>query len=264
MPVTTFLAFGTGTSFEEATRTEAGDPPIVPAGYAFIIWGFIYAGSLAYAAFQAMPPQQENGLLRRVGIFTAAAFLGTSLWLVMARLGYVWLTVVCILWILACLAGAYYWVVQSHAALTAPERYLVALPVSVFTGWVTVAAFANTSAALRVSGLHNVGLSEEAWTVGMLLVAGLIGSTVTTTSRGNAAYALAVIWALVGIAVANVTRTPNPAIALLAGGMAALIALALLFARFLSPQTVSPLQGPNRPPAAASPAGSLVDARQRG
>src|SRR5262245_14680407 len=107
MPLTTFLAFGTGTSFEEATRTEAGDPPIVPAGYAFIIWAFIYSGSVGYAVFQALPAQQENDLLRRVGFFTAGAFLGTSLWLVMARFGWVWLTVVCIVWILACLAGAF-------------------------------------------------------------------------------------------------------------------------------------------------------------
>jgi hypothetical protein len=32
MSVTAFRAFGTGTSFEEAIRMEAVDPPIVPAG----------------------------------------------------------------------------------------------------------------------------------------------------------------------------------------------------------------------------------------
>jgi hypothetical protein len=237
MPVTTFLAFGTGTSFEEATRTEAGDPPIVPAGYAFIIWAFIYAGSVAYGVFQALPARRGDGLLRRAGFFTAAAFLGMSLWLVMARFGWVWLTVVCIVWILACLAGAFSRIVRYGAPPTSTERYLVVLPVSVFTGWVTVAAFANTSAALRASGLHDLVLSEQTWTVVMLLAAGLVGSAVTVASRGNAGYALTVVWALIAIAVANVTRDHNPTLAWLAAGMAALVAAALLLAQFTGAQT---------------------------
>jgi hypothetical protein len=264
MPVTTFLAFGTGTSFQEATWTEAGDPPIVPAGYAFIIWTFIYAGSVAYSLFQALPAQQENGLLRRIGVFTAAAFLGTSLWLVMARFGLVWLTVGCIVWILICLANAFFQIVRSSATPTVAERCLVVLPVSVFTGWVTVATFANTSAALRASGLHNVGLSEQTWTVAMLFAAGLIGSSVTVASRGNAGYALTVVWGLIAIAIANLTRDNNPDLAWLAGGMAALVALALLLGQFTGPRTASSLGNPNHPRSEASPVGSLADARQGG
>jgi hypothetical protein len=264
MPVTTFLAFSTGTSFEEATRTEAGEPPIVPAGYAFIIWAFIYSGSVAYAVFQALPAQQENDLLRRVGPFTAAAFLGTSWWLVLARFGWVWLTVVCIAWILASLAVAFFRIVQAGPTATAAEHYLVVLPVSVFTGWVTVAIFANTSAALRVSGLQDVGLSEGTWTISMLLVAGLIGSTVTVASRGNAGYALAVIWALIAIAVANVTRSNHATIAWLAAGMAALVALALFLAPFTRPRRPLSVPGPSPSQAGASPGGSFVGPRQRG
>lgn len=264
MPVTTFLAFGTGTSFEEATRTEAGDPPIVPAGYAFIIWAFIYAGSVAYAVFQTLPAQQENDLLRRIGPFTAAAFLGTSMWLVMARFGWVWLTVVCIVWILASLAAAFFRIVQAGATASTAEHYLVVLPVSVFTGWVTVATFANTSAALRVSGLHDFGLSEENWTMSMLLVAGLIGSIVTVASRGNTGYALAVIWALIAIAVANVTRSNHPPIAWVAAGMAALVALALFLAQFTAPPRALSVPGPSRSQPGASPGAPLVGPRPRG
>src|SRR3712207_4028411 len=53
---------------------------VEPAPYAFTIWALIFALSLAYAAYQALPPNRDNPLLRRVGWFTAGAFFCTGLW----------------------------------------------------------------------------------------------------------------------------------------------------------------------------------------
>src|SRR3712207_7276028 len=47
---------------------------VVPADYAFSIWGLIFSLCLAYAAYQALPANRESPLLRRVGPFTAGAF----------------------------------------------------------------------------------------------------------------------------------------------------------------------------------------------
>jgi hypothetical protein len=54
--------------------------PVEPAGYAFGIWGPIFALSLGYAVYQARPAQRRNPLLRRIGWWTAGAFLGTGMW----------------------------------------------------------------------------------------------------------------------------------------------------------------------------------------
>lgn len=79
-----------------ADKITGDDPnaitPLVPAGYTFAVWGVIYAGSLAYAVYQALPRHREDELLRRSGPFTAAAFLGTSLWLIAAQRGWSWST----------------------------------------------------------------------------------------------------------------------------------------------------------------------------
>jgi hypothetical protein len=234
MPLTTVLAFYTGTSFEEATRTEAGPPPVVPADYAFLVWTVIYGGSLGYAVFQALPRRRANPLMRRVGYWTASAFLGTSAWLVMARFNLVWMTVVCIVWMLASLAPAFREIVRWRPRLSAAERVWVRLPLSVFTGWVTVAMFANTACAVKASGWENVGLPESAWAVAILLLAGLLGSGVTLLSRGNVGYALTLVWALVAVAVANVTRDHNPTLAAVAVAMAVAVALALVAGRRLA------------------------------
>jgi len=233
MPVTAIIAFNTGTSFEEATRTERGTPIIEPAGYAFIIWTLIYAGSAAYAIFQAVPSQTENELFRRIGFWTASAFLGTTSWLVMARCGWIWLTVVCIIWMLASLIPTFSELVRAGSRLTTAEYWFVVFPLSVFTGWITVATFANTAAACKESGWLDFVFSEQTWTLVMIVAAGLIASFVTTISRGNAGYALTIIWALVAIAVANVMRGPNVAVAMTAIFMGALVVVALLYGRFV-------------------------------
>jgi len=231
MPGTTILTFYMGTSFEEATLRETGDPPIVPAGYAFIIWAFIYAGSIAYAVFQALPGQQENELLGRIGFFTASAFLATSIWLLAAPFGFIWGTVACIVWILFSLGAAFYPLIPLEAPVPAAERYLVVMLISVFTGWVTVATFANVSAALRASGWSNVGLTEEAWTILLLLAAAAIAALVTIASRGNVWYAGTIVWALVAIVIANLTREVSLRIAGVAGALVVVIAIALLWVR---------------------------------
>ena len=58
MPAVTALAFGTGTTFQEATRSEVAEPQIVPAGYAFAIWTLIYGGCVGYIALACRPARR--------------------------------------------------------------------------------------------------------------------------------------------------------------------------------------------------------------
>ena len=231
MPAVTALAFGTGTTFDEATRSDVGEPRIVPAGYAFVIWTLIYGGCVGYGVYQFGPARGDDPLLRAVGFFTASAFLGTCAWLAFARFDLTWLTVACIVWMLASLAGAFQRLLAAGRPFTAAEHWLVVMPVSVFLGWVTIATFANTAAALKRSGWLDAGLSEQTWTVLMLLAAGAIASAVVVASRGNAWYAGTIAWALVAIAVANVVRDPNRAVATTAGMMVLVVVVALVVGR---------------------------------
>ena len=48
--------------------SDENPPLVVPAGYAFTLWGPIYALSLAYAVYQALPRRRDDPLLLpRVG-----------------------------------------------------------------------------------------------------------------------------------------------------------------------------------------------------
>ena len=231
MPLTTILAFATGTSFEEATRSDVGEPLIVPAGYAFIIWALIYGGSVAYGAYQVLPSQHDHPLFRRIGWYTASTFLGTCAWLVCARFGQTWLTVVCILWMAASLAPAFASLPRGGEETPLAMRWLVIMPLSVFMGWLSVAVFANTAAALKRSGWLDAGMPEANWTALMLLAAGALAAWVTLATRGNAFYAFTIVWALVAIVVANLTRERNLLVAGVAGTIALLMLIILLVIR---------------------------------
>src|ERR1035437_9347747 len=61
-------------------QSASSQTPVIPAGYAFSIWGLIFALFVAYAIYQALPKNRENELLRQVGFYTLGAFLFCTVW----------------------------------------------------------------------------------------------------------------------------------------------------------------------------------------
>ncbi len=206
------------------------ESPVFPAPYTFSVWLLIYAGALAYAVYQALPAQRTNALLRRIGWWTASAFLALTLWAVFQTIGWLWLTVVCIFWMLGALLAAFKTFTQDHTPRTRAEHYLVVLPLSIFLGYITAATIITMVLILPELGI-TLGLSSTTWSVGMLFVAGITASCLTLWSRGNGGFALTIVWALIGIVVQNVVNAPNMPTAIAAGSMALLVALALVRAR---------------------------------
>ena len=50
-----------------AAISDDNRSPVTPAGYAFSIWGLIFAACLALAVYQALPAQREREVHRRTG-----------------------------------------------------------------------------------------------------------------------------------------------------------------------------------------------------
>lgn len=227
-------AFAVNASFSFDVRADT-EPPVIPAGYAFTVWFVIYAGAFAYAVYQVLPAQRDRPLLRRIGWWTAGAFGASTLWALSTGLGWTWLTVPLMFVLFATLLAAFVGWTQ-HTAPTRAEQLVVGLPISIYLGYVTIATIANTASVLTQFGITSLaGLSPTTWAVAMLAVGGFIAAALTTWTRGNAGYAGTIIWALVGIVVANTTERANPVVAVVAGALAVLVALTWLRARRAAP-----------------------------
>lgn len=235
------LVFAVGQAAASAITPALGLPPVgsvsdryptwvVPAGYAFSIWGLIFVLCIAYAVWQLLPSQRSNPLLRRVGWLTAAAFAGSMAWEFAFPAGMYGVSVVLIVTTLVVLALSVARIAGWRQPLSGAERWLVWMTCGVYLGWITVATVANVSQALTAAGVVELGLGGETWGMVMLIAAAAIASLVTLRTR-NAGYALAVIWALAAVFVARrqppvLTHSDTVAYAALAA--AAVVAVALL------------------------------------
>lgn len=190
-------------------RAVGGETPIIPAGYAFSIWGPIYAGSLAYAIWQVLPRNGGRALFRGAGWGTAVAFAATTGWLVVAaRPERIWGTVALFVVVGAGLGVALRAIEREAHDLSRLDRWLVRAPIALFLGWTSVAVFANTASALRSSGMTQPG-GETGLTLAMIAASAAIAARVTAATR-NGWYAAAVGWAVAAIAVANVVAADRP------------------------------------------------------
>jgi hypothetical protein len=202
-----------------------------PGDYAFAIWSLLYLLSLAYAAYQALPANRKDPLLRRIGPFTAGAFALNGLWEVLVPLRLFLLAEVSLVAIFVCLAIAYLRVMRSgRGVLGGAGCWLVALPLGLLFGWITAANAVSFTTTLVGYGLLNGGLGEAALGSASLLAGGLVASAVILVAKsgppqGYLAYAAAVLWAYAGI-VANQYGASTPTTG--AATVAALLVVATL------------------------------------
>lgn len=174
---------------------------ITPPGYVFGIWGLIYTGLIAYAAYQALPAQRESPRLRRIAWPFVLSCAANAAWLLLWHYNRFGLTLGAMLGLLLALVtvdrrlGAF-------GAQPAGELIFARLPFSVYLGWISVATIVNASVVLYDAGWDGAGLSPELWTAGLLGVGAGLGAAMGLR-RGDPAYPLVLAWAFAGVAGKN-------------------------------------------------------------
>ncbi|HEY9660455.1 MAG TPA: tryptophan-rich sensory protein, partial [Allocoleopsis sp.] len=80
---------------------------IIPANYAFAIWGVIYLGLIAFGFYQFQPPQRANPTLRRVDWLLIGSCLVQAIWVLLFLARQFWLSTVAMIGILLFLIAIY-------------------------------------------------------------------------------------------------------------------------------------------------------------
>ena len=190
-------------------------PPIQPAGYAFAIWGLIY-GWLVVSAVFGILKRRDNPAWDRARLpLIVSLGVGTP-WLAIANTSAVWATITIFMMAL----GAIF------ALLRAPtgDYWWFKAPVAIYAGWLTAASFVSLGSTAAGYGLLT---GQFGWAY-IGIIGALIVATLVLRQTRAVPYALTVVWALVGIIVAN--QTENLWVSLLAA--AGILVLAGLTAKY--------------------------------
>lgn len=185
---------------------------LAPAGPAFSIWSIIYLGLIVYAIWQALPRQRTNPRQRALGWLIALTMTLNGLWLVAARFGTLFLTVVVIVLLLAALG----WTFRVAVATREPrggvvDSVLIDGVTGLHLGWVTLATVANTAAWLTTVVPAEWENAADAIGIAVLIVVALIGLAIAWRSSWRVAPALALAWGLSWLAVERFGGEPQSA-----------------------------------------------------
>ena len=205
---------------------------ITPAGYVFAIWGVIYILLGGFVVFQALPSEKGKDYQKRISwLFIASSLLNVT-WLFLWQNEILSLSVIIMFLLLASLIAIYLRLKIGKSTAPLREKFAVHLPFSVYLGWITIASIANVAAFLVSINWDGFGISPETWAILIIIVALLITLAVIAT-RKDVAYALVIIWALVGIAAKqssnqNIVTTTEASAAITAVALIAVIILTRL------------------------------------
>jgi hypothetical protein len=176
-----------------------------PAGYAFAIWGPIYLGLLAMCGFalrrafsSAGGDASRRAFIAQLGAPFVGAQLACGLWL------WAWLTdsILLSLLLMMMLWALLVWcVVRLDMERWDAPWSIIALvwwPMSLYSGWITVALLANVSAYLASLGVGLV--TSPGWAISLALVL-TAANLVAVWTRNMREFSMVAVWALMAVFV---------------------------------------------------------------
>jgi hypothetical protein len=170
-----------------------------PAGLTFSIWGLIYILLGLYILYQFGIFQKgkiRNKLFYKINIYFIISSIANISWIFSWHYNLIWLTLVFMIVILYSLIKIAD--IIRKEKLSSKEYFFISLPFSIYFGWITVATIANVTAFLVSINWNGFGISNQTWTILIILIGALIGILRMLKDR-NIAYGLVFVWAYLGI-----------------------------------------------------------------
>jgi hypothetical protein len=189
-----------GINIGEISNTLFKNVLIIPANYAFAIWGLIYLGLFAFGVYQALPNQRHEPDLRKTDYLLIIACIAQSIWVYLFLSRLFALSIIAMLLILLPLISIYVQLEIGNKRVTRLMKWCIHFPISIYLGWISVATIVNIACTLYFQGWNGWEISPLIWTLIMLLIATAIAATLFIQRR-DMAYTGVILWALVAIAI---------------------------------------------------------------
>lgn len=168
-----------------------------PAGITFSIWGLIYLLLGTYVFYQFLPKSEKTeSLIKRINIYFILSSVANTIWIFLWHHQMIAFSVLLMLVILCCLIKIS--ALTNLEELNKKDRLYIKIPFGLYFGWITIATIANITTFLVSISWENFIFSNQLWTVIILLV-GMLITSITTIKEKNLIYGLVPIWAYLGV-----------------------------------------------------------------
>ncbi len=208
---------GFGTPLSEVGGSAG---PEQPSGYAFAIWGLIFALALLFAVRQVMAKRRDSALYQTVGAAAVVLFGASTAWMLLAQFYGNGLVLACVIWLmLVAAARAFFRTLAMRANLDPFDRFVTLPMFALYTGWLAAAVWLNSGSVAKLYSGDAAEIGGSPFAVVTLLL--IAGSSLWLLARahGYLPFALTTLWALGGIAHMNLVVRPNTQIAGLSIGL---------------------------------------------
>lgn len=179
-----------------------------PAGYAFSIWGLIYLALLGFVFYSGrglFNSKNEEPILPKIGWWFVVSCVANSFWLVAWLYEYAVISVLLMVLIFSSILKIMNVIRLNLNYQSFKSRLFILFPFAMYLGWISVAMIANVAASLTKIGWNGWGISDEYWTIIMILIAGIV-NVLVLWKWNLRTFAIVGIWALLAIAVSNTSK----------------------------------------------------------
>lgn len=175
-----------------------------PAGITFSIWSLIYLFLGIYVIFQFFQNKEKSKKFTEINKYFIISSLINSAWIFAWQYKFIWLSLILMVGLLLSLIKISKIIKDSN--FDRNNKFITKIPFGVYFGWITIATIANVTIFLVSINWNGFGIPDYFWMILILLI-GLIITSLTTIKFNNIAYGLVPIWAYYGI---YLKHTSNP------------------------------------------------------
>jgi hypothetical protein len=183
----------------------------VPTGITFAIWGVIYVLIILFAIYLVRDlfkkEKTTKPFLEKISYFFILASLANIIWIFLWHYEQILLSLLAMILLFISLLMIYLRLNIGIEKVSMKEKLFVHVPISVYIGWITVATIANVTAVLVTIGWDGFGISEQIWTM-LVIIAATIITILILITRKDYAYSAVIIWALIGIYLKRIADDP--------------------------------------------------------
>jgi hypothetical protein len=176
-----------------------------PAPITFAIWGIIYLLLFGFVInqFFVLKNNEDYTFVNDIGIWFIVNCFANMLWILAWHNLKIGISLALTGIILISLLIIYYKLEIGKEKIKYRSKLLVDMPFSIYLGWASIATIANVTTYLVDINWNGVGLSEQLWTVIVILV-GLVLAIIFLLKYNDIFFSLVVSWALYGIFIKRV------------------------------------------------------------